>query len=153
MLDTVAAVIVTYNRKELLAECILALLNQTHPLNKIFVIDNASTDGTYIMLERKGFLNNSKISYHALPENMGSSGGFAEGIKKAHEEGFDWIWIMDDDSEPAPNALELLLEYSKEENVAAIANLEVNPQGKVVWSHRGNFSFNNFICTTRKNIV
>ena len=35
-----AAVIVTFNRKELLGENIRMLLKQTRPFDKIFVVDN-----------------------------------------------------------------------------------------------------------------
>lgn len=44
--DTVCAVVVTYNRKGLLIECLEALRRQTRPLQAIYLIDNASTDGT-----------------------------------------------------------------------------------------------------------
>ena len=43
----IVAVVVTYNRKELLLECIQAILNQTYKLEKVIVIDNNSNDGTY----------------------------------------------------------------------------------------------------------
>ena len=43
---SVAAVVVTFNRKELLCECLDALLAQTCPLSRILLVDNASTDGT-----------------------------------------------------------------------------------------------------------
>ena len=39
-------VIVTYNRLSLLKECISALKNQTYKINKIYIINNNSTDGT-----------------------------------------------------------------------------------------------------------
>ncbi|MCD6105633.1 MAG: glycosyltransferase, partial [Thermosipho sp. (in: Bacteria)] len=42
--ETVCAVVVTYNRKELLLECLEALRKQTRPLDAIYLIDNASTD-------------------------------------------------------------------------------------------------------------
>ena len=51
----VAAVVVTYNRKELLMECLEALLRQTRPLQAIYIIDNASTDGTPELLHREGY--------------------------------------------------------------------------------------------------
>ena len=41
-----AAVVVTYNRKQLLVECLRALLRQTVCIDRIFIINNASTDGT-----------------------------------------------------------------------------------------------------------
>ena len=42
----VTAVVVTYNRKELLVECLEALARQTHPLDRVILVDNASTDDT-----------------------------------------------------------------------------------------------------------
>lgn len=44
--ETIAAVVVTYNRKDLLGQCLDSLLRQSHPLNAIYVIDNHSSDGT-----------------------------------------------------------------------------------------------------------
>lgn len=87
----VAAVVVTYNRKELLRECLQALLNQTRPLDEIIVVDNASTDGTDQMIPEEF----PQITHVRLPENIGGAGGFHEGMKLAYEKGHDWIWVMD----------------------------------------------------------
>lgn len=55
MINTkVAAVIVTFNRKKLLIECLHAILQQSVPVDKIFVINNASTDGTEKLFEAGG---------------------------------------------------------------------------------------------------
>ena len=89
--EKIAAVVVTYNRKELLKECLDALLAQTHPLDSIILIDNASTDGTPEFLKEKGFLDNPKIDYVRLSENSGGAGGFYEGMKRGYEKGFDWV--------------------------------------------------------------
>lgn len=42
----VHAVVVTYNRKKLLEECVNAVLKQSYPVDKLIIIDNNSTDGT-----------------------------------------------------------------------------------------------------------
>ena len=52
--DSVCAVVVTYNRKELLIECLKALKNQSRHLNAIYIVDNASTDGTPELLVENG---------------------------------------------------------------------------------------------------
>jgi len=101
----IAAVVVTFNRKELLKECLQALLRQTRPLDEIIVIDNASSDGTDQMVRREF----PQVTYVRLPENIGGAGGFHEGMKLAYEKGHDWIWVMDDDAIPARNCLEKLL--------------------------------------------
>ena len=93
--ETIAAVVVTYNRKGLLARCLAALLAQRHPLDAIFIIDNCSTDGTYDDLLTQGRIapidggesiktvprtehstKSVEIHYVHLPENTGGAGGF-----------------------------------------------------------------------------
>lgn len=107
----IAAVVVTYNRKEILLRNLESLLNQTKPLTTILLIDNKSTDGTEDVLKAKGYLDHDRILYIQLPENIGGAGGFYEGIKLAVGLGYDWIWGMDDDAIPRLDALEQLLRY------------------------------------------
>lgn len=137
---TVAAVVVTYNRKRLLIECLDALLSQSRPIDKIFIIDNASTDGTYQLLSERGYLNWSEVEYVRLPENTGGAGGFYEGIKLAYEGGFDWIWIMDDDAEPLRDAFDKMYSYLVSD-FAAVANLKVDEDGVPQYHHLGWFEF------------
>ena len=55
--DTVCAVVVTYNRKDLLLECLEGLLKQTRQIDAIYLIDNASTDGTPEILLDNGYIS------------------------------------------------------------------------------------------------
>lgn len=106
----IVAIVVTYNRKELLKECIHALKKQTTPLTKILIIDNHSTDGTEEYI--KGELSDEELYYKYLEENIGGAGGFNIGIRKAVELGGDYLWIMDDDTIPENDSLSELLEAS-----------------------------------------
>lgn len=110
----VIAVIVTYNRKELLKECINALLQQDYNNCDILVVDNASTDGTkdFILEE----LQNNKVHYENTGSNLGGAGGFNFGMKKACELGCDFIWVMDDDCIVHKNSLIELINADKELN-------------------------------------
>ncbi|MFZ7305876.1 glycosyltransferase family 2 protein [Avibacterium avium] len=108
---SICAVIVTYNRKLLLVECLKALLNQSQSLNAIYIINNASTDGTEDYLEQQGWLDNELIHLFSLSENLGGAGGFSFGVEKAYQNGFDYIWLMDDDGCPAHDCLEILLSH------------------------------------------
>ena len=92
-----AAVIVTYNRKELLGNNIRMLLKQTLPFDKIFVVDNCSTDGTHEFLVQHGWIDNEQFVYVKTASNIGGAGGFYTGTKAAYEAGADWIVLMDDD--------------------------------------------------------
>ncbi|BAZ98393.1 MULTISPECIES: glycosyltransferase [Methanothermobacter] len=134
----ICAVVVTYNRKDLLVECLEALRRQTGPLDAIYIIDNASTDGTPHLLMEGGYIDNPdgsvknlpdhhggslKIVYVRLNENTGGAGGFYEGVKRAFHDGYDWIWLMDDDVEPEEYTLEKLLRASERipEDISAVA--------------------------------
>jgi GT2 family glycosyltransferase len=109
--ETVCAIVVTYNRKKLLKECLDAILAQTHPLDSIIVIDNASTDGTPEFLKENGYLKNKKIDYVRLSENNGGAGGFHEGVKRGYEKGFDWLWLMDDDVRADYECLKIIMNF------------------------------------------
>lgn len=101
----VAAVVVTYNRLNLLKENLKSLLYQSIPCD-IILINNASTDGTeeYILE-----INESRIKYFNTGKNLGGAGGFAKGIEIGEKEGYDYLWVMDDDAVPEANALESLV--------------------------------------------
>jgi GT2 family glycosyltransferase len=101
----VFAIVVTYNRKALLQECLAALGAQTHAPDRIIVVDNASTDGTADLVRDE----HPEAELLAMRENQGGAGGFHEGLKAAHAAGAEWIWLMDDDTIPTPDALAQLL--------------------------------------------
>lgn len=105
MIDKTAAIVVTYNRKELLLENIQALMKQT-VRNKldIIIIDNASIDGTYDYIE--DLVVENKVKYINTGSNLGGAGGFQYGIRYATEQDYEFVWVMDDDCFPTENALE-----------------------------------------------
>lgn len=105
-MQRVGAVIVTYNNASMLKNLLEDLLNQTRRPDEIIVIDNASSDSTESMI--KGlFLS---VHYVRLDENMGSAGGYYEGIKLACENN-DLVWTLDDDVFVDKNALETLMKW------------------------------------------
>ena len=92
----VCAVVVTYNRKELLCRNIKSLLKQTYPVD-ILIYDNASTDGTEDELNNGGYLAMPNIIYVKGKYNGGGATGFSNGEKLAYDKGYDYVWLMDDD--------------------------------------------------------
>ncbi len=103
----IAAVIVAYNRRDLLVEALAALAAQTRALDSIVVVDNASTDGS----AEAAAAASPSADIVRLDRNTGGAGGFAVGIERAitaHDA--DLVWIMDDDTIPTPTALAELLD-------------------------------------------
>ncbi len=130
----VCAVVVTYNRKDILPLCLEAILAQSSVVTKIVLVDNASTDGTEALLKEKGYLSNEHILYKKLSSNTGGAGGFNEGMKIAHSLNPDWVWIMDDDVIPDRNCLEELLKANQaiKEDVSFLASAIRNADGKAM---------------------
>ena len=102
----IIAMVLTYNRKHLLHDCLVALLAQTRPCDEILVVDNASTDDTHQMLVN---LSPERVTVFALPHNVGAAGGYYAGLRLALDRGADYVWAMDDDVIAEAEALERLL--------------------------------------------
>ncbi|HJQ05650.1 MAG TPA: glycosyltransferase family 2 protein [Nocardioides sp.] len=100
----VVAVVVTFNRLSLL-EPLVARLRSIGSLDRVLVVDNASTDGTGAWLTEHG------VEHRTLATNTGGAGGFHEGLRWAVEEtDADLVWLMDDDGLPDPDCLDRLLQ-------------------------------------------
>ena len=109
----VIAVVVTYNRSQLLKRNI-ACLRKNSP-HAIIVVNNGSTDDTREWLAEQTDL------IVITQANVGGSGGFYTGIQQAMERGADWIWCMDDDVFPRPDCLSNLLDHTASEEVGILA--------------------------------
>lgn len=127
-----AAVVVTHNRKDLLQKSLDGLFGQTKVLDHIFLIDNASTDGTKELIENK-YADNETLVYVAN-KNTGSAGGFHEGVKRAYESGTDWIWCMDDDVVADADCLETMLTYESVSKCIHPSKTDINGK-EFIWEN------------------
>ena len=106
MRPSVWAVVVTWNRRALLEQCLAHLIAQTRCCDGVVVVDNASDDGTAEMLADAWA---GRAMTVRMPVNTGGAGGFNAGIRAAIQAGADIMWLMDDDVLAAPDALDALL--------------------------------------------
>ena len=104
---SVAAVVVTFNRLEKLKTVIASIEAQTHAVETLFVIDNASTDGTSEYLA--SLETTVALEVVTMEKNSGGAGGFSEGMLRGYASGADHVWIMDDVCYPQPEALSALI--------------------------------------------
>jgi rhamnopyranosyl-N-acetylglucosaminyl-diphospho-decaprenol beta-1,3/1,4-galactofuranosyltransferase len=104
--ETVAVVVVTYNRAALLTRMLAGLAALERRPDAVIVVDNASTDHTATVLDA---VSDLPLQVIRPEDNLGGAGGFHAGVAAAYEQGFDRIWLMDDDVVPAPDCLDVLL--------------------------------------------
>jgi GT2 family glycosyltransferase len=123
--ETVAVVVVTFNRADLLAKVLDGLAAQTHEPDAVIVVDNASEDHTRDVLDAHRGLHLQRIH---LESNTGGSGGFRAGVEAAYRQGFERVWLMDDDVVPAPDCLALLMA----EDEACVMSVREDTRGHLV---------------------
>ena len=116
-----AIVIVTFKRQGLLAGLLESILGLTVAPWRVVVVDNENSPETARIvgefsgraralwgdttddLDAEGGAD--RVVYDPMGENTGGSGGFSEGVRRAHELGAEWFWVMDDDVAVEPDAL------------------------------------------------
>jgi rhamnopyranosyl-N-acetylglucosaminyl-diphospho-decaprenol beta-1,3/1,4-galactofuranosyltransferase len=133
--ESVAVVIVTYNRADLLSRMLDGLAAQTRPVDAVFVIDNASTDHTRDVLVR----DDLPLHVTHSVDNLGGAGGFHLGVTQAYVAGHDRIWLMDDDVVPVPTCLEVLLGHDE----ACLAAVREDVAGRLVEKAAVEFDLRN----------
>ncbi|MDD4871116.1 MAG: glycosyltransferase family 2 protein [Kiritimatiellae bacterium] len=114
----VGVVIVTWNRKDYVLRLLDSLKVNAYPNWRVLVVDNASTDGSEEAIRR----NHEWVHCLKNPINVGGSGGFNTGLTFfLNEGGYDYIWLLDNDVEVDPGALEVLVESLETHHDAAVA--------------------------------
>ena len=127
---SIASVTTAYNAAQVLPRQMEALLGQTRSLQEIVVVDNGSTDGTRQLLAERY----PQVTVLEMPGNLGAAGAWSAGLAYAAlEKRHDWVWAFDDDSVPAPGALEGPVETAEsrtavEANTGMVAGVPVHQQ-------------------------
>lgn len=96
--DSVAAVIVTHRRVELLRASLEQVVSQSHPVEWVIVVDNGCEESVEKLVRE---LAGERAVYLPSRTNLGGAGGFAYGFLTALALGADAIWCADDDGRPA----------------------------------------------------
>jgi GT2 family glycosyltransferase len=125
----VGAVIPAFNGGLALAACLDSLLEQSLPVYRVYVIDNASRDDTATLMRK---YQSEHVRYLRLDENIGPTGGFARGMQAALDNDCDLVWLMDQDSTALAGALEKLVTWmNTDASIIAIAPSKLGIDGKL----------------------
>ncbi len=103
-MQKLASIIVTYNNASMIKDVLEDIFNQSMKSDEVIVMDNSSNNLTEKIIEK----NYQGITYIKMTENVGSAGGYHEGIKIAIKN-CDLILTLDDDVEMMENSVEELV--------------------------------------------
>ena len=117
-----AVIICNYNGGEDTVKCIEAVIHSKDIKCDIYVVDNASTDGSVDRIGRQ-FGKNVTILQNA--ENLGGSGGFGRGLRMAVEEGYPYIMMLDNDAYVDRDTIKKLHRYLKENPGVGIVGAKI----------------------------
>jgi GT2 family glycosyltransferase len=130
----IAAVFSTCNRADLALACLEHLSQQTLPADRIYVADNASGDQTAAKI-REQFGTRLPVQVISLEENLGNPAGIQVAMREALSQGADWVWILDDDAWPRPEALETLVRAGLNEQTV-YSSLVIDPKANdLAWPY------------------
>ncbi|MFG6367357.1 MAG: glycosyltransferase [Lachnospiraceae bacterium] len=130
-----AVVITTYNREELLRECVDHVQHQTIPPDSIIIVNNASTDGTELYLKTLSEQDKT-VNIINLLENTGGAGGFAVGIERAAKTATTWMLAIDDDAVIAIDYMEKIFAVAQQNPTYRAFAGAVTVNGKIDTCHR-----------------
>lgn len=101
----VIAYITAYEDPSAVQQCLNGLNQQTYPIETILIIDNSSQN----CLSLSTLESKIPLTLQSHPENIGVAGGLRIGLEFAIAQDYDFLWSFDQDSIPALDCLEKLL--------------------------------------------
>ena len=128
---TVGAVLVNWNGSELTIPCIKSLLAGSMVPDRIIVIDNASTDGSLEDIAAEC----PEATIIRNCQNSGFAGGNNIGILQLIDEGLDYIWVLNNDTEVDRDCLAVLFNYMEKESSMAgcCGKILYHDQQDLIW--------------------
>jgi rhamnosyltransferase len=125
----IAAYITAYEDRAAIETCVTNILHQSLAVEHILVVDNSQKP----VVRGNDF---AKVSVFHHPENVGVGGGLCLGLQWAIATGYDLLWMFDQDSIPAADCLEKLLqvyqEYQKFHSIGIVAPTAVDPRNNTI---------------------
>ncbi len=113
--------ICNFNKAEMVVKCVQAIRNQTYQNFDVYVVDNASDDGS-VQLLRQTYGDTVTILQNET--NLGGSGGFGRAIRTALEMDYPYFMLVDNDAFLDKYAVEELHKYMEQHSDVGICGAE-----------------------------
>jgi GT2 family glycosyltransferase len=136
MNEPVSIIILNYNGKQYLQECLSSVLSQSYLNFEIILFDNSSSDGSVDYI--KQHITDSKIKIIQSPENLGFAGGNNEAIKHASH---DLIVLLNNDTKTEKDWLHHLVLAMENKNTIASSFVITEGIDKKYYETNGSISY------------
>ena len=116
----VACIILNWNGCQDTIDCLAALKRCTYPHVTVIVVDNGSTDDSAARIRAA----HPDVVLLESGENLGFAGGNNLGVRHALAHGAEYLWLLNNDTRPAPDALSALVAKAlKDRKIGAVASI------------------------------
>ena len=130
----VTCIVLNWNGGKDTLECLRALQQCTYSELTTVVVDNGSTDDSISRI----CASFPEVTLLKSDENLGFAGGNNIGIRHALDHGAECIWLLNNDTKPAPDALSALVAKAiSDEQIGAVASIcyyADSPTSVQVWA-------------------
>ncbi|MCP4360747.1 MAG: glycosyltransferase family 2 protein [Chloroflexi bacterium] len=135
MTESVCVIITNWNQAQHTIECLETVYRQEYRPFTPLVVDNGSTDDTVARVKE----TYPQTEILTLPENLGPTGGYNSGFRYALEQGFDFIFLLNNDTLLAPDCIsELMKEAQSAADIGLVMpKIYYADEPKRIWSVGG----------------
>lgn len=118
----IGIVICNYNKKQFILSCIQSVLDSSMQDFDVYVVDNASADGSADAIEEA---YGDRVILIRNKENLGGSGGFNTGLRAARQQGYPYYMCVDNDIVMDEHNIENLHRFLEEHHEAGIVGSKI----------------------------
>lgn len=118
----IGIVICNYNKKQFVLSCIRSVLDSSTKDFDVYVVDNASTDGSADAIEAA---YGDQVILIRNTENLGGSGGFNTGLRAARQQGYPYYMCVDNDIVMDEHNIENLRRFLEEHHETGIVGSKI----------------------------
>lgn len=122
----IGIVVLNWNSPDDTLKCIESILNQSTSVQKIYLVDNNSSDNSIKIFEEK-FKNNPIIQLIKNSQNLGFSGGVNSGLKIGINDDMDFIGTVNPDATLDKNWISEVSNLFKNPKNGSTGGILINP--------------------------
>jgi GT2 family glycosyltransferase len=139
MQPTVSIIVLNYNGRDDTLACLRSLEHLTYPNVNVIVVDNASSDGSADAIRAA----HPQMTLIETGANLGFTGGNNVGIRRALDQGADYVMLLNNDTIAAPDTITLMIEVMEADPTIGVSGpmIYYYSAPETIWSAGGQIDW------------